>query len=127
MSGPNTKAKRGASGRGSSHILATWGIAGFIAAICAVLIGLETSNIIDQRSAVLAEGRKETANLTGSLIQHAELTFGTADAILIGVVDRLEHESIGPETGQRLKAWFIQEVRRSTQFMSFAVVDSQVR
>jgi diguanylate cyclase (GGDEF)-like protein len=125
MSGPNTKAKRGASGRGSSHILATWGIAGFIAAICAVLIGLETSNIIDQRSAVLAEGRKETANLTSSLIQHAELTFGTADAILIGVVDRLEHESIGPETGQRLKAWFIQEVRRSTQFMSFAVVDSQ--
>jgi diguanylate cyclase (GGDEF)-like protein len=115
----------GGSGRGSSHILATWGIAGFIAATCAVLIGLETSNIIDQRFAVLAESRKETANLTSSLIQHAELTFGTADAILIGVVDRLEHESIGPETGERLKAWFIREVRRSTQFVSFAVVDSE--
>lgn len=125
MSGPNTKAKRGASGRGSSHLLATWGIAGFIAATCAVLIGLEISNIIGQRSAVLAEGRKETANLASSLIQHAELTFGTADAILIGVVDRLEHERIGAETSQRLKAWFIEEVRNSTQFVSFAVVDSE--
>jgi diguanylate cyclase (GGDEF)-like protein len=125
MSGPNTKAKRRASGRGSSHILATWGIAGFIAATCAVLIGLELSNIIDQRSAVLAEGRKETANLASSLIQHAELTFGTADAILIGVVDRLEHEGIGSETGPRLKAWFVEEVRSSTQFVNFAVIDSE--
>ena len=124
MSGPNTKAKRGATRR-SSHILATWGIAGFIGAICAVLIGLEISNIIDQRSASLAEGRKETANLTSSLIQHAELTFGAADAILIGVVDRLKHESIDPETGRRLKAWFIEEVRSSNQFVNFAVVDSE--
>ena len=70
---------------GSTHILATWGIVGFIAAACAVLIGLETSRIISQRSEALADSRKDTANLTSSLIQQAELTFRTADAILIGV------------------------------------------
>src|SRR5271167_3921668 len=85
---------------GSTHIFATWGIVGFIAAACAVLIGLETSRIISQRSEVLANSRKETANPTSSLIQHAELTFRTADAILIGVVERLEHETPGQEGRQ---------------------------
>jgi diguanylate cyclase (GGDEF)-like protein/PAS domain S-box-containing protein len=110
---------------GSTHILATWGIVGFIAAACAVLIGFETSRVIGQRSEVLADSRKDTANLTSSLIQHAELTFRTADAILIGMVDRLEHEAIGPEARQRLKAWFLQEVRHSSQFVSFAVIDNE--
>jgi len=109
---------------GSTHILATWGIVAFIALACAVLIGLEFSRIITQRSEVLADSRKDTANLTSSLIQHAELTFRTADAILIGVVDRLEHETIGPETRQRLREWFIQEVRHSSQFLNFSVIDS---
>jgi diguanylate cyclase (GGDEF)-like protein/PAS domain S-box-containing protein len=124
MFGSNKSLKSESVGKGSSHILATWGIVGFIAAACTVLIGLETSRILTQRSDVLADSQKDTANLTASLIQHAELTFGTADAILIGVVDRLEQESLGPETRQRLRAWFIQEVRHSSQFLSFAVIDS---
>ena len=109
---------------GSTHILATWGIVGFIAAACAVLIGLETSRIVSQRSEVLTDSRKETANLTSSLIQHAELTFRTADAILIGVVERLEHETLDAEVRQRLKAWFAQELRQSSQFVGFAIIDS---
>ena len=124
MFGSNKSVKSGSVEKGSTHILATWGIVGFIAAACAVLIGLETSRILGQRSDVLADSRKDTANLTASLIQHAELTFRTADAVLIGVVERLEHEPLGPETRQRLKAWFVQEVRHSSQFATFSVVDS---
>ena len=52
------------------------------------------------------------------------MTFRTADALLLGIVERLEHETLGPETRQRLKAWFVQEVRHSAQFTSFLVVDS---
>jgi diguanylate cyclase (GGDEF)-like protein/PAS domain S-box-containing protein len=110
--------------KGSTHILATWGIVGFIAAACAVLIGLETSHIVNQRSDVLAASRKDTANLTSSLIQHAELTFRTADALLIGIVERLEHQDVDSEAVERLKAWFVEEVRHSSQFISFAVVDT---
>jgi len=116
------KSERGEGG--SNHLLATWGFAGFIGAACAVLIGMEISHILDQRSDVLAESRKETANLTSSLIQHAELTFRTADALLIGIVERLEHESLGPAARQRLRAWFIQEIQHSSQFVDFSVVDA---
>src|ERR1700688_5137201 len=124
MFGSKTPVKSGSVEKGSTHILATWGIVGFIAAACAVLIGLEASRIFSQRSDVLADTRKDTANLAASLIQHAELTFRTADALLIGVVERLEHESLGPETRRRLKAWFVQEINHSSQFVNFSVVDS---
>jgi diguanylate cyclase (GGDEF)-like protein/PAS domain S-box-containing protein len=123
MYGLKTPVKREGFERGSSHVLATWGIVGFIGAACAVLIGLETSHILSQRSDVLADSRKDTTNLTGSLIQHAELTFRTADAILIGIVEKLEHETLDPEVRQRLRAWFVQEVRLSSQFVNFSVID----
>jgi diguanylate cyclase (GGDEF)-like protein len=124
MFGPNSPIKSGTPAGGSTHILATWGITGFIAVACALLIGLETSYVLNQRSDILADDRKDSTNLTGSLIQHAELTFRTADAILIGVVERLEHESLDLEARQRLQAWFVQEVRLSSQFVGFSIIDS---
>ena len=115
------KAKR--SGGGTAHLLATWGIAWFVALACTVLIGLEVSRIVTQRSTVIANARLQTANLTRSLLQHAELTFRTADAILIGVVERLEHEKLGGDARERLKAWFAREVKNSAQFTAFGVLD----
>jgi diguanylate cyclase (GGDEF)-like protein/PAS domain S-box-containing protein len=116
--------KNGKVELGSTRILATWGIAGFIAIACTVLIGLETAHIIDQRSEVLSHSRENTANLASSLIQHAELTFGTADALLIGVVERLEHETLDSTNRQRFKDWFAKEVQHSSQFINFMVIDS---
>jgi len=46
MVSPNIPVKNERVERGSTHILATWGIAGFIAIACTVLIGLEASHII---------------------------------------------------------------------------------
>ena len=116
------KARR--SGIGNAHILATRGIAWFVALACTLLVGLEVSRIVTQHSEVIADARKDTANLTSSLIQHAELTFRTADAILLGVVERLEHEPLNAATRERLKAWFVKEVENSTQFVGFGIVDS---
>jgi diguanylate cyclase (GGDEF)-like protein/PAS domain S-box-containing protein len=124
MVSPDIPVKNERVERGSTHILATWGIAGFIAIACTVLIGLEASHIITQRSEILADSRKDTANLTSSLIQHAELTFRTADAVLIGVVERLEHEPLDSAARQRLTAWFAQEIQHSSQFISFAIINS---
>jgi diguanylate cyclase (GGDEF)-like protein/PAS domain S-box-containing protein len=115
------KAKR--SGGGTAHLLATWGIAWFVALACTVLIGLEVSRVVVQRSQVIANARLQTANLTRSLTQHAELTFRTADAILIGAVERLENERLDSEARERLKAWFAREVKNSAQFTAFGVLD----
>ena len=109
---------------GASHLLATRGIAGFVALACTALIGLEAARVMELRSEILANGRQNTTNLTSSLIQHAELTFRTADALLIGAVERLEHDTMNAEGRARLKARFLQEIRHSSQFVSFSVIDS---
>ena len=100
MFGPTTPIKSGRVEDGSNHILATWGIAGFIAAACALLIGLEISYIVSQRSAALEGGRKDTANLTSSLILQAEQTFRSADAIL-GTAGCSRNAGKGVSAGER--------------------------
>jgi diguanylate cyclase (GGDEF)-like protein/PAS domain S-box-containing protein len=115
------KARR--SGTGTAHVLATRGIAWFVAIVCIGLIGLEASRVASQHAKVIADARKDTANLTGSLIQHAELTFRTADAVLVGVVERLEHEPLTDVTRARLKDWFDRELKNSAQFAGFGVLD----
>jgi len=103
---------------------ASWGTAAFIAVACTAVFGLEASHIISQRAAILDDGRKDTANLASSLVQQAELTFRTADALLIGTVERVEHDGLSPESQQRLKRWFLEEVKHSSEFVSFAIIDS---
>ena len=111
------------AGRSTAHVLATWGVAWFVALACTVLIGLEAYRVTARRSMIIADERKATANLASSLIQHAELTFRTADAILIGGVERLEQEKLDAAQRERLKAWFAREVKTSTQFVAFGVID----
>jgi signal transduction histidine kinase/ActR/RegA family two-component response regulator len=108
---------------GAGWLSATMAIAILIVLAGAAFIGVEASRIIDQRAEVVAAAQKETSNLTSSLLQQAELTFRTADALLISAVDRLEHGSLTPEDHIRIKAWFSAEVRRSAQFVGFTVID----
>jgi len=111
--------------KGGSHLLATRGIAWFVALACTVLVGLEVSRVISQYSEVIADARKDTANLTSSLLQHAELTFRTADAILLGAVERLEHEPLNAGARERMQAWFVKEVKNSPEFVAFGVLDEK--
>jgi len=124
MFGIKARMRAGRAKSGASHLLATWGIAGFVALACTALIGLEAARVMELRSEILANGRQNTTNLTSSLIQHAELTFRTADALLIGTVERLEHDTMNAEGRARLKARFLQELRHSSQFVSFSVINS---
>ncbi len=113
------------SAEGTTHLFATWGLACFVSLACAGLIGLEVSRIINQRSEVVEDTRRDTTNLTGSLIQHAELTFRTADAVLTGAVERLEQEGDDPRIDERLRAWLQRELSQNSQFISFAIIDEQ--
>jgi diguanylate cyclase (GGDEF)-like protein/PAS domain S-box-containing protein len=108
---------------GTAHLMATRGIAWFVALACTIVVGLEISRVISNRSEVFADARKDTTNLTRSLIQHAELTFRTADAVLIGVVERLERETMDAAGRERMRAWFAREVKNSAQFVAFGVLD----
>jgi diguanylate cyclase (GGDEF)-like protein/PAS domain S-box-containing protein len=108
-----------------SQAAATWAFPGFIAFVGFALLGLAISHAVTDRGMIIADAKKDTANLASSLLQHAELTVRTADALLIAVVDRLEREGLGPAELERLRGWFVKEVHQSTQFVSFAVIDSE--
>jgi diguanylate cyclase (GGDEF)-like protein/PAS domain S-box-containing protein len=108
---------------GATHLFATWGIAGFVAFACVALVGLETSRVVAQRSEVVAGARIDTTNLTHSLIQQAELIFRSADAILTGMVERLEHGELTLDKRERLRTWLLKELQLSPQFASFAITD----
>jgi diguanylate cyclase (GGDEF)-like protein/PAS domain S-box-containing protein len=110
---------------GTLHLLATRGIAWFVALACVIVFGLEISRVVSLYSEVRDDARKDTANLASSLVQHAELTFRTADAVLIGVVERLEHEPLDAAGRERMKAWFKREVKNSAQFKAFGVLDDK--
>jgi diguanylate cyclase (GGDEF)-like protein len=99
---------------------------GFVLIVCAVIAGLETSRIVEQRAAELVDGTRDNENLLKSLMQHAELTFRTADTLLTSVVERLEHGDLEPAGGrERIESWFQHEVAQNPELRGFAVVDRQ--
>jgi diguanylate cyclase (GGDEF)-like protein len=99
---------------------------GFVLIVCAVIVGMEASRILEQRAAELADGTRDNENLLKSLMQHTELTFRTADTLLTSVVERLEHGDLKPAGGrERIAIWFQSEVAQNPELQGFAVVDQQ--
>jgi signal transduction histidine kinase len=90
---------------------------------CAVFVGVDAFRIINKRAEVLADADRESSNLASSLILQAELIFRTADALLVAAVFSLEHGGFQPENRSSLKAWFAEEIRHSSQFVTFVVID----
>lgn len=95
-----------------------------IVVACLAFLAIEALHIVQQREFMMEDGRKENANLTNSLLQQAELTFRTADALLLSTVFRLEHSSFTSEERELVRAMFVQQVQNSPQFLSFAVIDA---
>jgi L-cystine uptake protein TcyP (sodium:dicarboxylate symporter family) len=83
----------------------------FLIAVFGAIVGLETAHVLDERAKALEVGKRDTANLVKSLIQHADLTFRTADAVLLGIVEQSEHDGLEAKAGrERLTSWFQQAV-----------------
>jgi diguanylate cyclase (GGDEF)-like protein len=97
----------------------------FVLAVCIAIVSLQVSHVVNEHAKALADGKTDTANLVKSLVQHADLTFRSADTLLLGVVERAEHG--GTEKGaarERLTSWF-QQAAKIPQFQGFAVVDER--
>lgn len=87
-------------------------------------IAVEILHVAQQRRVVLEDGVKDNANLASSLLQQAELTFRTADALLLATVYRLEHSPFSREESELVKAMFTEQIQHAPQFISFVVIDS---
>src|ERR1700754_2249762 len=111
---------------GGGRLATTWTVA-LILLACAVFLGVDAVRIINKRTEVLAEADRDSSNLANSLILQAELTFRTADALLVAAVFSLEHGAFRSENRSTLKAWFVEEIRNSSQFATFLVIDQDGR
>jgi diguanylate cyclase (GGDEF)-like protein/PAS domain S-box-containing protein len=94
---------------------------------CAILIALDGYHSWGLRAQILAEGRKETANLAQSLGQQAEDMMRSADLTLIGSAQRLEIDGTGPDTLKGLRQIVMARLAAVPALASFVVVDADGR
>ncbi|MBV9736105.1 MAG: diguanylate cyclase [Acidisphaera sp.] len=74
----------------------------FVVFVCLLLVGIDGLRTWNARIAQLAETRTETSNLARSLAQHASDAIGAADAVLLGLRERVETDGVGPVNLARL-------------------------
>ena len=101
----------------------TWTTA-LIALACVAYVSVEAFHIVQHRTYVLADGEKDNANLANSLMQQAELTFRTADALLLSTVFRLENRPFPTEERELSSAVFAEQIRQSPQLATMGVIDA---
>lgn len=87
--------------------LSLWA-AGFVTLACVAILALTGWREWEARDAELKNAETDLANLARSLTQHAEDTFELGETILIGLVDRLETEGIGPDAIAKVQSFFQQ-------------------
>jgi len=95
----------------------------FIAFVVLVLIGMQTAYVITQHSRTLAMGEQNTANLARSISQQADDTFRAVDALLIGLVERLEVDGRGAPALDRLHRLFVEQIREVPQLKGLSFLD----
>lgn len=68
---------------------------GFLILVCLSLVGMEAWSVKKARDVQLEEAAVATSNMTQSIAQHADDTIRAADAVLLGLVDRVERDGTG--------------------------------
>jgi hypothetical protein len=84
----------------------------FVALVCIAILALSGWREWTSRVAELKNSETDMSNLARSLAQHAEDTLELADAILIGMVDRLETDGTDPVATARLQTFL--DLRKAT-------------
>jgi hypothetical protein len=101
----------------------TWTTA-LIVFTCVAFVGVEAIHIVQQRTFVLADGEKNNVHLVDSLMQQAELTFRTADALLVATVFRLENSPFSSEEQELSRGLFAEQIQLNSQFSTIGIIDA---
>lgn len=86
--------------------------AAFVVLVCIAILALSGWREWMSRVTELKNSETDMSNLARSLTQHADDTFELADAVLIGMVDRLETDGTDPVAIARLQAFL--DLRKAT-------------
>ena len=95
----------------------------FVAAVCLALVGLDIWHSWESRTVLLEQMGVATSNLSRALAQQADDTLKQADTVLVGVVERIEHEGTGPAQVERLRRVLAAQVAELPQLDALHVYD----
>jgi len=99
----------------------------FVVFVCCSLIIVDGWRSWNAREFELREMNVATSNLAQGMAQHANDTFKLADAVLFGLVERIEHDGTGPLELQRLHQFLKARVALSPQFSGIYFFDEKGR
>ncbi|WDM77384.1 diguanylate cyclase [Xanthomonas cucurbitae] len=80
---------------------------------CLLLLGSEYWSIREERATALHSAEAQSLNLANSLAQHASDSLSIADAVLSGLVSRVEHGQGSASAGAAMHRFLVHEARRS--------------
>src|SRR3954464_8771491 len=64
----------------------------FVVSVCIVIALLETWSALREHDVELSESTRANSNVAMALAQHADQTFNEVDIVLLGLMERLEHD-----------------------------------
>jgi diguanylate cyclase (GGDEF)-like protein/PAS domain S-box-containing protein len=94
--------------------------AAFVALVCFSILGLSFYREWSARAAVLAAAEVQLANLSRSMMQHAEDSVDLLDTGIVGIVSRLETDGTDPPTLAKLRK--VMEARKADLDRIFNIV-----
>jgi diguanylate cyclase (GGDEF)-like protein len=75
----------------------------FVLLVCLCLCGMSGWSVWMAHAVKMEEAGIATANMNRALAQHADDTLRAADAVLVGLVERIENDGTGPASVRRLQ------------------------
>lgn len=99
----------------------------FVVLVCLSLLAIDAFQTWNAYEVRLKETQVLSANLTGSLTQHAEDTFKEADIILSGLVERVEVDGTGQANLRRLRGLLMKQVAELPKLHGLFLYDKEGR
>lgn len=99
---------------------AAW-LKAFVLAVCLTIVALEGWRDWSERQEEFSRIESEVANLAKSLVQHVEDTFELADAILVDIVDRVEHNGASPDVITQMDEFLADRIQTLRRFKSLTI------
>lgn len=97
----------------------------FVVLVCVSILGIEGWRLTSARRSQITESEVAATNLAKSLAEHASGVFTQADALLAGLVERVETEGLGKASVERIQRLLRSEMSQLTQLDRLSVIDAQ--
>ena len=100
-------------------------IVSFVVLVSLSLYGLVGWKAWTEREATLARSTSDSRNLVHSLAQHASRAIDNIDVILVGIVERLEHDGFEANQADRMTRLLVARTKAAPQIRELGVFDQQ--